>query len=49
MNIHLVVVAAFATYPKGALIIAADLIEQVLSSEDRKCVVRISVTPQQEG
>lgn len=49
MNIHLVVVAAFATYAKGALITNADLIEQVLISENRKCVVRISATPQQGG
>ena len=48
MNIHLVVVAAFATYAKGEVITDLGVIEQLLASEDRKCVVRVSVIPQQE-
>jgi len=47
MNIHLVVVAAFATYAKGDVITAPGVIEQLLASEDRKSVVRVSVIPQQ--
>ena len=46
MNIHLVVVAAFATYAKGEVITDPAIIEQLLASEDRKCVVRVSIIPQ---
>lgn len=49
MNIHLVVVAAFATYAKGEVIKDSVVIEQLLASEDRRFVVRISIVPQQEG
>jgi len=47
MNIHLVVVAAFATYAKGDLISDSAIISQVLASEDRKYVVRVAASPQQ--
>lgn len=47
MNIHLVVVAAFATYAKGDLISDPAIIVQVLASEDRKCIVRVAATPHQ--
>ena len=49
MSIHLVVVAAFATYVKGDLITDSAIIAQVNASEDRKCVVRVIAAPQQGG
>ncbi len=49
MNIYLVVVAAFATYAKGEVITDPGAIEQLLASEDRRFVVRVSIIPQQGG
>ena len=42
MNIHLVAVAAFATYAKGDLIADQVAIATILDSENKRHVVRVS-------
>lgn len=47
MNIHLVVVSAFATYAKGDLIADPTKITAILASEDHRNVVRVTAPAQQ--
>lgn len=47
MNIHLVVVAAFAAYAKGDVVIDTTKISAILASEDHRNVVRVTVPAQQ--
>jgi len=47
MNIHLVVVSAFATYAKGDVITDTATMTAILASENHRNVVRVTVLAQQ--
>ena len=47
MNIHLVIVSAFASYAKGDVVTDPTLIAALLASENHRNVVRVTVPAQQ--